>query len=58
MNLAQGMAVWILWQTGRLDTADISSLLDIHEADVCRILDAIRAWQRGPSLTVIEGSVA
>lgn len=58
MNLLQAAATIILWKSMRFDTHDIATALNVHEADVCRVLDAVRERERGPSLSVIEGSLA
>lgn len=56
MNLAQGAATIILWQSRRFDTFDIAQLLGVSEADVCRLIDAARNRAYGPDLHVIEGA--
>ena len=58
MNLLQAAATIILWKSMRFDTHDIATALNVHEADVCRLIDAARERERGPSLTLIEGSRA
>ena len=58
MNLLQGAACLVLWESGRFDTLDIAKALNVSEADVCRLLDAAKERQRGPQLMVIEGSLA
>lgn len=35
-----------LWATGKFDTADIAGFLDVHEAAVCRCLQAFRDMRR------------
>ncbi|WP_192258632.1 hypothetical protein [Mesorhizobium caraganae] len=58
MNLLQGAACLVLWQSGQFDTVDIAHALKIQEADVCRLLDAARERARGPSFIVIEGAMS
>lgn len=58
MNLLQAAACLVLWQSRRFDTFDIAQALNVHEADVCRLLDAAKEQARGPSFIVIEGSRA
>lgn len=58
MNLLQAAAALVLWQSGRFDTHDIATALNLHESDVCRLLAAAKERRRGPQLTVIEGSRA
>lgn len=45
MTVLKAAAVLTLWRDGRFDTLDIALALAVHEADVCRVLDAAR--QRG-----------
>lgn len=46
----QRAAVLALWQTKRLDTVDIARILDIHEAEVERIIHAGREARRKAAL--------
>lgn len=58
MTVMQAEAALILWRTQRYCTADLAHLLGVSEADICRMLDAVRTLERGPDLRVIEGSLA
>jgi hypothetical protein len=42
----QRAAVLALWQTKRLDTVDIARILEIHEAEIERIIHADREARR------------
>jgi len=58
MSLLQAAAAIVLWKSMRFDTHDIAAALNVHEADVCRLIDAARERENGPFFTVIEGSRA
>ena len=53
MTLLQAAACLTLWRSGRFDTVDIAKVIGVSEADVCRALDAIRQWERGPDLHLV-----
>lgn len=58
MNLLQGAACLVLWQSGRFDTLDIAKAIGVPEPSVVILLDAARTAERTPKLRVIEGSLA
>lgn len=61
MTIEQAMACLVLWRSRRFDTAGIAGLLSLREADVCRVLDAVREHEAGADnvvLRLIEGSAA
>lgn len=41
----KAVAAWALWQTKRFTSMEIAVALEIHEADVMRIIDAARNGQ-------------
>ena len=42
-------AVLMLWRLKRLDTFDIAEMLEIHEAEVVRIIHTDREMRRNPA---------
>lgn len=56
MTVLQAAAVLTLWRSGRFDTTDIATVLGggVTEADVCRVLHAVRERERGPDMHVVR----
>ncbi len=55
MTVLQAAAILVLWRSGRFDTADIAAALGgLREADVCRVLHAVRERERGPDLRLVD----
>ena len=51
MTIGQAIQIVAMWQAG-FDTYDISAAVGIHEAEVCKVLDAVRSWERGDHVAV------
>ncbi len=61
MNGLQAAAAVTLWRSGRFDTLDIARALGgracgVTEADVDRLLAAVRERERGPDLRLVRGA--
>lgn len=53
MTLVQAAAAITLWNSRKFDTRDIAHALWVGEADICRILHAVRQSEHGPDLWVV-----
>lgn len=47
MTVLKAAAALTLWRDWRFDTLDIAVALGVHEADICRVLAAVRERERG-----------
>lgn len=56
MILAQAALAVTLWRTGQFDTVEIAREVQATEAEVCRVLNAVREAERAPRLTLVEAS--
>lgn len=62
MTLIQATAVLTLWRSGQWDTLDIARALDgdsdrrVSEADVLRVLDAVRAAETASEMPMLRGA--
>lgn len=54
MTFGQSVAVIDLWRSTHFDTFDIAKLLSVSEADVVRVLNAVRDREYGPDLRVVS----
>ena len=54
VTLLQAAAALVLWRSRRFDTLDIARLLGVSEADVCRVLHAVRDAELGAQLVVVS----
>lgn len=50
MEIRIGLMIAALWRSGLFDSCDIAEALGHAEADVMRVLDALRAGTNGPRL--------
>ncbi|MER9875591.1 hypothetical protein [Mesorhizobium sp. M0195] len=55
MTVLQAAAAVTLWRSGWFDTLQIAQVLGgLAEADVCRMLNAVRERERGPDLHLVR----
>lgn len=56
MTVLQAAAAVTLWKSGRFDTLDIARALGggMHEADICRLIHAVRERERGADLRLVR----
>lgn len=56
MSVLQAAAAVTLWRSGRFDTLDIATVIGVPEADVVRLLDAVRGRERGQGPVPVEAA--
>lgn len=50
MLMRDGIMIAVLWRSGLFDSCDIADALGQAEADVLRVIEALRAGAAGPRL--------
>lgn len=53
MTLQQAMATLTLWRSRKFDSSAIAELLAVAEADVCKVLNAVREHEATTDRVVV-----